>query len=438
MGAAKALLQEGRFGLRCLNYGSVSCVFVWEDNLDPGYAFRLKPGSSQEVEMAVVPLHRLEQLELAKGCSASDIEAYFLNSSPSDRLHKSEIQEEIGASSPSNTVTGELSSTRIHPDKLIDGITDLMPMTITYKREPERSFKLEIYHHNCPNQLIPFIGTIKKGCEWEALGVNPYSVRRTSSDGEMESLSSGSVQVEGCHYDFYGFFAGQDKKWGEALRTGKRHVSTASDVHILRKLGIAYEDICNLSPHFHEYSEAMLAVDRGDYEAAIEHAQTAIELHPKEMKYREMLLDARMKNGDIGVIHEGLNLYKNDMSSGADKAERWIRLAIVADNNYQLVLDIAITVIDRLDAEIAGKIDRRIKIYSSGSASESKRFCSLAREKLIKRLGSMREFLCEELIVQNMGRVDFLKALLDKIIRVNPSKIKKISKLLALIDDPNA
>lgn len=76
-GAKNLLRQIGRVGRKWQEYGPVSCIFVWDEDHDPGYAFRLKPGSSYEVDMATVPLHLLECHEQEKSCSPSEIEAYF-------------------------------------------------------------------------------------------------------------------------------------------------------------------------------------------------------------------------------------------------------------------------------------------------------------------------------------------------------------------------
>ncbi len=76
-GAKNLLRQVGRVGQKWQEYGPVSCIFVWDEDREPGYAFRLKPGSSYEIEMATVPFHLLERHELEKSCSPSEIEAYF-------------------------------------------------------------------------------------------------------------------------------------------------------------------------------------------------------------------------------------------------------------------------------------------------------------------------------------------------------------------------
>ena len=89
-GAKNLLRQIGRVGKKWQEYGPVSCIFVWDEETEPGYAFRLKPGSSYDVEMAVVPLYLLEHHDEENGCSPSVIEAYF---SPNTRSHSVAAQE---------------------------------------------------------------------------------------------------------------------------------------------------------------------------------------------------------------------------------------------------------------------------------------------------------------------------------------------------------
>lgn len=76
-GAKNLLRQKGRVGKKWKEYGPVSCVFVWDEDHDPGYAFRLKNGSSDEIEMVTVPLHLLEHHDNEKCCSPSEIDTYF-------------------------------------------------------------------------------------------------------------------------------------------------------------------------------------------------------------------------------------------------------------------------------------------------------------------------------------------------------------------------
>lgn len=76
-GAKNLLRQIGRVGKKWLEYGPVSCIFVWDEDHDSGYAFRLEPGSTYAVQRTTVPLHLLDRHEQEKGCSPSEIEAYF-------------------------------------------------------------------------------------------------------------------------------------------------------------------------------------------------------------------------------------------------------------------------------------------------------------------------------------------------------------------------
>ena len=71
--------------------------------------------------------------------------------------------------------------------------------------EPERYFKLEISgpFENTPHFLIPHLGRLYTGAEWETIGLCPYNVERTypGPDGGT-TLSSGSVEIDGYVYTF--------------------------------------------------------------------------------------------------------------------------------------------------------------------------------------------------------------------------------------------
>lgn len=117
-GAKNLLRKIGRVGRKWQAYGPVSCIFVWDEDRDLGYAFRLKPGSSYEVEMATVPAHLLERHEREKGCSPSEIQAYFSSSMPPESTGEREALDEVVENE--NAVAGqdELLSPSIFPDEL--------------------------------------------------------------------------------------------------------------------------------------------------------------------------------------------------------------------------------------------------------------------------------------------------------------------------------
>jgi hypothetical protein len=97
-GAKNLLRRIGRVGRKWQEYGPVSCIFVWDEDHNPGYALRLRPGSSYEIEMVTVPLHLLERYEREKGCSPSEIEAHF--SSPMRLQSSAELEAPADVEEP--------------------------------------------------------------------------------------------------------------------------------------------------------------------------------------------------------------------------------------------------------------------------------------------------------------------------------------------------
>lgn len=95
-GARNLLLRLERVGKKWTEYGPVSCIFVWDDTDDQGYAYRLKPGVSNEIEPAIVSKSKLEGYELAGGCSQAEIDSLFPSAdqgTPQVEIEKSEVEE---------------------------------------------------------------------------------------------------------------------------------------------------------------------------------------------------------------------------------------------------------------------------------------------------------------------------------------------------------
>lgn len=95
-GAKNLLLRRERVGKKWTEYGPVSCIFVWDDTDDQGYAYRLKPSAPDEVEMATVSKDKLERFELANGCSQTEIDSLFQSSSwaaADIEVERSEVEE---------------------------------------------------------------------------------------------------------------------------------------------------------------------------------------------------------------------------------------------------------------------------------------------------------------------------------------------------------
>jgi len=76
-GAKNLLRKKGEVKKRWDTYGRVLCVLVWDEFGSHGYAFRLKDGSSDEVDTVEIPVNVLERYEQEKGCSTSEIDSFF-------------------------------------------------------------------------------------------------------------------------------------------------------------------------------------------------------------------------------------------------------------------------------------------------------------------------------------------------------------------------
>jgi hypothetical protein len=85
-GARNLLLRIGKVGKKWDQYGDVSCVFVWEEGANTGYAFRLLPGERHSVQKAEVPVSQLQALDMKKGGTAEEIERCFGDTSLSDQV----------------------------------------------------------------------------------------------------------------------------------------------------------------------------------------------------------------------------------------------------------------------------------------------------------------------------------------------------------------
>lgn len=119
-GAKNLLRQIGRVGRKWQEYGPVSCIFVWDEDRDPGYAFRLKPGSNYEVEMATVALNLLEHHDNGKGCSASEIEAYFSSPKHSHSATEQDISTNTTETEGAEVIGNQLLAPTTFPDELPD------------------------------------------------------------------------------------------------------------------------------------------------------------------------------------------------------------------------------------------------------------------------------------------------------------------------------
>lgn len=124
-GAKNLLRQIGRVGRKWQEYGPVSCIFVWDEDRDPGYAFRLKPGSNYEVEMATVALHLLEHHDQEKGCSTSEIEAYFSSPKHSHSATEQDRSADMVETYSAEVVGDQPLTPTIFPDELSGDVSHM-------------------------------------------------------------------------------------------------------------------------------------------------------------------------------------------------------------------------------------------------------------------------------------------------------------------------
>ena len=117
-GAKNLLRRIGRVGRKWQEYGPVSCIFVWDEDRDPGYAFRLKPGSTDEIEVATVALHILDRHEQEKGCSPAEIEAYFSSPKHSHSATEQEASADMAETDYGEVVEDQPLAPTIFPDEL--------------------------------------------------------------------------------------------------------------------------------------------------------------------------------------------------------------------------------------------------------------------------------------------------------------------------------
>lgn len=76
-GAKSLLLRIGRVAKMWAKYGDVQCVFVWEDDSELGYVFRLDPERSGVVQSATVSIDRVLLFHKNRGCSPKEIAECF-------------------------------------------------------------------------------------------------------------------------------------------------------------------------------------------------------------------------------------------------------------------------------------------------------------------------------------------------------------------------
>jgi hypothetical protein len=126
-------------------------------------------------------------------------------------------------------------------------------MARRYFREPDALFKMSGPNGADPPSVIPFMCTVRTGAEWEALGFKPY----TFKDGNTHGWAS--CRRGGNWYRFKPRVLGYDQGWDQAYTDKKRHVDASSCVYMLRRMGLPYDQISNLTDAMKAEAEAKLA-----------------------------------------------------------------------------------------------------------------------------------------------------------------------------------
>lgn len=318
---------------------------------------------------------------------------------------------------------------------------------VTYLWKPDKYFRLDVGGGaSVSPSLLAHLGRIHTGAEWEVLGFNPYEREILNSRTHCTAYGFGSFKLNGS---IFGFTPMVDlpedllklrefkpertslKEWTKAIKDRKRHVSVPADVVLLRRQGVPYDEISNITEFTIQYSEGCLAMERMDYDAAASFFRTAVQLKPDDIESIRLLFESRLKLGDLTVIEEGLAFYFNDMHVAVycGDAEKWLRAAIDIAIDYRIVFDIVLRIVDRLDALICDRIEKKQRVYGTQRADYYKE----SRAKFIKRLGTLRGFLKSALIEANRDRAEQLEGLLTQIALSDSKKVPKIEKLLALL-----
>jgi 5-methylcytosine-specific restriction protein A len=142
-GATRLLRKIGRRArLKWENYGAVLCIFVWDDETETGCAYRLRSGSSSEIETASLPSHQLEQYDSANGCSESELAGFSW----------SPISLPPLATSPSLILpvatTDALRDLPVAVDPIDPNYPDELPASATYPEGLARSILINEYERS--------------------------------------------------------------------------------------------------------------------------------------------------------------------------------------------------------------------------------------------------------------------------------------------------
>jgi hypothetical protein len=106
-GAENLLLNHNRAPAMQAKHGPAHAVFVWDDSEQQAVAFRLKPGSSFELERALVPVDMLERFKRYAGPSPVQIAQWFSSHAPNvaGQSQEHELKSEVPSIDKTNQPT---------------------------------------------------------------------------------------------------------------------------------------------------------------------------------------------------------------------------------------------------------------------------------------------------------------------------------------------
>lgn len=372
---------------------------------------------------------------------------------------------------------------------LIEDLARAPKAVVTHQVRPNEYFLLQAGSSRAAPHILPHLGRIRTGAEWEALGINPYNVETTGPEPGQWSMGFGSFEHDGLGYTFSPLGPDLNELSCEPVESaelraaamqGKRYISVPYDAYNLRRLGVPLTEISNLTPFDKLWAEGRLASDSKDYAQAVDCFNRALESNPNDVSCNAELLDARVKVGDIGAIEDGFAFYARDMDCAihCGACEKWLRLALDQAKDYRLALDIATRVIQSTETlignareswpkdEDADFVDlddildsmspEDVSLAASGDQADSeeadtesdvaetgasrRKYGAQLKlhyqhdlDKFIRRLGTLRRFLHWDLIHANPDRAEELRSLLKLIVEVNPAKKQKIDKMLGML-----
>ncbi len=205
-------------------------------------------------------------------------------------------------------------------------------------------------YDSTPRELIPFIDTIRKECEWENVG---FEIKKDKYGNCKPFVKKGlwfrlTALVFADHIKL------------KAIETGKKCTTDPTGVMLLIKQGCAYDDFVYVSEDVKAYCEACKWYDQKQYEKALQQIKRAFELKPDETLYANLLFEIRLILGDKSTIDDEIKYYANDMDSmvHTGRAYKWVKFLVV-QRDFNKASGVINTVISALDDLAVGRRENR-------------------------------------------------------------------------------